>query len=110
MNFMNLEKMNEDKALRYNENKPKWSYVHFKSLLPMVRVLEKGAKKYAPFNWQKPMDLKEIEESAMRHLTAIIDGEDFDPETGELHIGHLMCNCLFWSYQYNKLKEDDSSN
>jgi hypothetical protein len=56
------------------------------------------------------MDLKEIEESAMRHLTAIIDGEDFDPETGELHIGHLMCNCLFWSYQYNKLKEDDSSN
>lgn len=40
----------EDKALRYNENKPKWSYVHFKSLLPMVRVLEKGAKKYAPFN------------------------------------------------------------
>ena len=27
--------MKEEKALRYNEGKPKWSYVHFQSLLPM---------------------------------------------------------------------------
>lgn len=92
-----------EKAMRFNEGKTKWSLVHFNSLIPMVKVLEKGALKYAPFNWMKPMDLKEIEESAMRHLTAIIDGETHDPETGELHIGHLMCNCLFWSYHYNKI-------
>lgn len=101
--------MKEEKALRYNSGKAKWSYVHFKSLLPMVKVLEKGAIKYAPFNWMKPIPLKEIEESAMRHLTAIMDGELVDSETNELHIGHLMCNCLFWSYHYNKNKENDTN-
>ena len=39
--------MNE-KALRYNKGKLKWSLVHYKSLAPMVRVLEFGALKYAP--------------------------------------------------------------
>ena len=37
--------MEEEKALRYNEGKPKWSYVHYASLEPMIRVMEFGAKK-----------------------------------------------------------------
>ena len=94
------------KALRYNTNKLKWSLVHFKSLFPLVKVLMFGASKYAPFNWQKPMDLKEIEESAFRHLSAIIDGETHDAESGELHIGHLMCNAMFWTYHFEKQQED----
>ena len=42
-----------EKALRHNTGKLKWGLVDFKSLEPMVEVLEFGAKKYAPFNWQK---------------------------------------------------------
>lgn len=47
------EKKSKDisnKALRFNEGKSKWSYVHYKSLEPMIRVLKFGALKYAPFN------------------------------------------------------------
>lgn len=36
-------------GLRYNENKPKWSLVHYESLVPMIRVLEYGAHKYSIF-------------------------------------------------------------
>jgi hypothetical protein len=90
------------KADRYNEGKPKWSLVHFESLIPMVRVLEKGAEKYSIDNWKKDMELSEIQNSMMRHLAAIMDGETHDKETGELHMGHIMSNAMFWNYHYNK--------
>jgi len=86
------------KALRYNQGKPKWSMVHFKSLEPMVKVLMYGADKYARDNWKKGLDRQEILDSMQRHLAALIDGQEIDPESQEHHIGHLMCNCMFYSY------------
>lgn len=89
-----------ENALRYNVGKLKWSLVHFASLEPMIKVLEKGALKYSARNWAKKMEEKTLLESAQRHLAALIDGEQIDPETGESHIGHLMCNCMFYSYHF----------
>jgi hypothetical protein len=115
-------------ALRYNEGKPQWSLVDFDSLEPMVRVLEYGAHKYSIFkdkegNLIKGADIsvedaKELEivssgkdnwklgfankfkilESLFRHLIALMKGETHDKESGLPHIGHLMCNALFFSY------------
>src|SRR4051812_1544114 len=39
----------ENTGLRYNQGKPKWSLVDFKSILPLVSVLEYGAHKYSTF-------------------------------------------------------------
>jgi hypothetical protein len=119
------------KALRYNAGKVRWSLVNFKSLLPMVRVLEYGAHKYSIYedenevqhkgseipveetgkykivssganNWKKGLDKKEILESMMRHLTALLDGEEIDPESGLPHMGHIQCNTLFYNYFKDK--------
>ena len=121
-----------EKALRYNQGKPKWSLVHFQSLEPLVRVLEYGAHKYTIYtneigddlkgsevtpeqvklwglkikssgveNWKKGLDQKEILDSLTRHLFALISGEENDPESGLPHMGHIMCNALFYQY-YNK--------
>jgi hypothetical protein len=87
-------------ADRYNDGKLKWSLVHFKSLVPMVQVLMFGAKKYSPDNWKKGLDKKELLDSAMRHLTALIDDEDDDEESKLSHAGHLMCNMMFYCYHY----------
>ena len=100
------EEKKEEVALRYNSGKAQWGLVHFKSLDPMVKVLEFGAKKYEPNNWKKKMDRTKLLESAQRHLAALIDGEDVDPETGESHIGHLMCNAMFFSYHFVIGKEN----
>jgi len=94
-----------EKGLRFNQGKRKWSYVNFKSLEPMVEVLEFGAKKYAPFNWQKGLKKDEILESMLRHVVAMIDGETVDKESGISHIGHVMCNAMFYSY-FEQNKED----
>jgi hypothetical protein len=88
----------ERKALRYNKGKRKWSLVDYKSIEPMVEVLEFGAAKYAPDNWKKGLDKKEILESMMRHLAALMDGEAKDAESGISHMGHIMCNAMFYNY------------
>ena len=95
------EKENK-KADRFNDGKLKWSLVHFESLNPMVKVLEFGAQKYSADNWKKGLDKKEILESMMRHLTALMDGQEKDPESGLHHIGHIQCNAMFYSYFLNK--------
>ena len=98
-------------GLRYNEGKPKWSLVPQSSLIPMVRVLEFGAKKYEAFNWMKGMSVIEISESLKRHLDSFMEGEDNDQESGISHIGHIMCNALFLSWMMeNRPDKDDRFN
>lgn len=92
---------------RYNEGKLKWSYVPFKALEPMVRVLMFGAEKYAPFNWTKGLKYTEICESLLRHTHAFLDGEDNDPESKLEHVGHILCNGLFLSYMFLFRKDMD---
>ncbi len=87
-------------ALRYNTGKPKWSLVHMHSLVPMIRVLEHGAEKYEPFNWQKPTERDTIINSMQRHLAELIDGKELDDKSGLTHIGHIMANAMFYSYHF----------
>jgi hypothetical protein len=99
-----------NKALRYNKGKRKWSLIHFKSLEPMIEALEYGAQKYAPENWKKGLDKKEILESLQRHLAALFDGENIDPESNVHHIGLIMCNAMFYSYFDNLDSEKEKVN
>jgi hypothetical protein len=90
----------KEEAQRYNEGKPKWSLVHFKSLEPLVKVLMYGENKYSTDNWKKGLPKREILNSMMRHMAALVDGQDVDEESKEHHIGHIMANCMFYSYFY----------
>jgi hypothetical protein len=121
-------------GLRYNENKPQWSLVDFDSLESMVKVLEYGAHKYSIFeddngkqykgseitkeqackltqiysgkdNWKNGMPVSKIMESLLRHAFALLRGEFADEESGQEHIGHLMCNAMFVSYMLKNKPE-----
>jgi len=92
----------EEQGDRFNDGKPKWALVDFKSLEPMVSVLEFGMKKYAKDNWKKGLDSEEVLESLMRHTFALNSGDEFDPESGLSHIGHIQCNAMFLEFMRNK--------
>lgn len=92
---------------RFNEGKPKWSLVPQSSLIPMVQVLEFGAKKYGAYNWTKGLSIKETCESLKRHLDAFMEGEDIDSDSGLSHIGHIQCNALFLSWMMENRKDLD---
>jgi len=72
--------------------------VDFKSLEPLVRVLEYGADKYDDENWKKGLPFKEVCESMLRHLLEFMRGEDQDHESGESHLGHIIANAMFLRY------------
>jgi Domain of unknown function (DUF5664) len=88
----------QELGIRENQGKPKWSLVDFDALVPMVRVLEYGSSKYHPDNWKKGLKYTEVSESLLRHVFAFLDGEDNDPESKLLHVGHILSNAMFLSY------------
>jgi hypothetical protein len=92
-------------ALRYNAGKRKWDLVHYKSLEPMIEVLEFGALKYAPRNWQKSMNTREILNSMQRHLAALMDGEEVDADSEISHMGHIQANAMFYNYHHERKGE-----
>lgn len=87
-----------DTGDRKNSGKLKWSLVSMRALEPMVEVLMFGAQKYSSHNWKKGLKYSEISESMQRHLNAFMQGEDDDPESKLLHVGHILCNAMFLSY------------
>jgi len=98
-----------DKGIRHNEGKPKWHLVDFDSLIPLVRVLEKGAEEYGEFNWKKGLDKTEISESLIRHAMKLANGVKIDDSSGFPHYAHIMANAMFYSY-FDELSEKDKVN
>lgn len=85
-------------AKRFNSGKLRWGLVDYTSLEEMLKVLEAGAIKYAPGNWQKGLHREEILESMQRHLIALFNGEEIDEDLGTHHMGNIMCNAMFYLY------------
>ena len=94
------EMMKKEQAVRANADKPKWSLLAIEVFEPVVQVLMFGAKKYAAWNFAAGQGLSwtETGESMQRHLNAWLHGEDFDPESGLPHLGHIGCNLMFLLY------------
>jgi Domain of unknown function (DUF5664) len=66
-----------------------------KALDELARVLDFGQRKYAADNWRAGLSYRRLIGATLRHVTAIMDGEDNDPETGLKHAAHAMCELMF---------------
>lgn len=87
-----------ERATRYNEGKPRLSLVPATAIIEMGRVMTFGAQKYEANNWKKGMPIDECLDSCLRHLTAFMNGEANDKESGLSHISHAMTNLAFITY------------
>lgn len=60
----------------------------------MAMGLKEGARKYGPFNWRvEPVQGRVYLEAALRHLLLLLDGEDFDRDTG-IHHGAFVLSTM----------------
>lgn len=59
-------------------------------------------------NWRKGFTWTRLIAAAFRHLKAILQCEDIDPDSGEMHTGHLMC-CIAFLHEHmtRKLGRDN---
>lgn len=72
-----------------------YSLVPFDALNAVVSVLNYGASKYAPRNWESGMKWSRPWSAAIRHMTQFWEGEDMDRESGLYHIAQAICSLLF---------------
>lgn len=71
-------------------------------------VFDHGSKKYTDWNWAKGMPWSVPAACAVRHLLAILRGEQNDPESGLPHIGHVASNLIMLAhYEAYYLEGDD---
>lgn len=82
-------------GLRFNEGKTRYDLVPVFAQEQYARVLTFGVTKYAERNWEKGMPWSKVSASLKRHIAAFERGEDYDKETGLLHMAHAMCNAAF---------------
>jgi len=80
---------------KYDQEKNRLDLIPPYAIEGIGRILTFGAKKYAAYNWAEGIAYSRIIGAIKRHLLAIERGEDYDPESGELHIDHIACNAAF---------------
>ena len=95
-------------GLRYNQGKLRYDLVEPHAFRDFVEVLTDGANKYFDRNWQKGLSWTSVLASLKRHIAAIELGEDYDPESGRLHIAHAACNVHFLNAFYYIFPQGDN--
>ena len=74
----------------------------------IAAVLQFGARKYAPRNWELGMSWSRPFSALMRHMWAWWRGEKADPETGMSHLWHAGCCLTFLiAYEQRQTGTDD---
>lgn len=104
--------MQENKGVKHDQDKIKWSYLPIKPIIEVLKVLEYGDKKYpAPdgANWKRVENAKKrYYDACLRHMTAWYDGEEKDLESGLSHLAHA-CACVLFLLWFS-LRLDKKTN
>lgn len=96
-----------NKGQRFDSGKLRYDLVPAIAQREYVKILTVGANKYSERNWEKGMLWSKVIGSMERHIAAFKLGEDRDPETGELHMAHAMCNAAFLVEYYHTYPQGD---
>lgn len=97
-----------DSGVKHDHDKVPLDLLPFDALERVGEVLQHGAKKYAPRNWERGMRWGRLLGAAFRHLFAWARGQNRDPETGFSHLAHAACCVLFLlAYEERGIGTDD---
>lgn len=80
-------------AKKNDQKKPDVSLIPYIALVKMSEAFMLGEKKYGRYNYTKGHKSSQLIAAAMRHLAKFNDGEDFDSEDGQHHLGSVMACC-----------------
>lgn len=95
-------------VVKYDTGKLPYHLVPPELLEGMCSVLDFGARKYTPRNWELGMDWSRPFSALMRHMWAWWRGESVDPETGMSHLWHAGCCIAFLiAYEQRGVGTDD---
>lgn len=91
----------ESDFIKDDTGKPRYDLIPPEFLLETAKVLEYGARKYAPNNWANGATWGRYFGALQRHMWAWWSGESKDAETDLSHLAHAAC-CLAFLMAYEK--------
>lgn len=95
-------------GVKFDKDKPRMTLVPFDVVYKSAEVYNYGAKKYEDHNWAKGMRHCRVADAALRHLTAWLNGEDKDAESGLDHLAHFNCCAqMLYAMQLRGVGTDD---
>jgi len=87
-------------VLKYDSGKTMWHLLPHDVIEGIAKVMTFGAEKYSEDGWKnQDLEIKRIYSAMMRHYTAMLNGEDLDPESGLPHAYHFATNATFIAYK-----------
>lgn len=82
--------------MKYDDMKLRFDLVPFEAIEQLAAVLTFGALKYEPESWQEVPDaINRYRAALLRHYSAYVQGEDYDPDSGLHHVAHMMACIAF---------------
>lgn len=94
-------------GLKYDAEKVRVDLLDPEWLEQVGSVLTFGARKYAAHNWRGGISYSRLIGACLRHVFAILRGEDTDPESGLPHSAHASCCLMFLSWMMTHRKDLD---
>lgn len=95
------------KGSKYDGGKPRISLIPREALWGMAQALTYGANKYAADNYKLGIEYRRVADAALRHLTAWLDGEETDSESGLSHLDHALASLAMLKYMAINVPEMD---
>jgi hypothetical protein len=88
-------------ARKDDKGKPPLSMIPREALEELAAGFAYGAKKYSRGNFRESaMAHSRLADAAMRHIVAMANGEDIDPESGNSHLSHALCSLAMLAFQH----------
>ena len=92
--------MKTDEAIKHDSGKPQLSMLPREGLEMAARAFEYGARKYGRGNFRNgPMAYSRLTDAALRHITAMANGEWLDSESGNPHLSHAIASLMMLAFQ-----------
>lgn len=81
-------------GVKRDAGKPDLSFLPTEALVGAAQVFAFGAVKYARDNWRGGMPWTQPYAAVLRHLTAWLEGQDLDQDSGLPHLDHALCTLM----------------
>ena len=102
-----VRQIQEEEGMKndFADDKLRWDLLPFQEIEDIVRVYHFGAKKYKANSWQNlPDGFERYRGALLRHLSAYMNGERIDGESGLMHLAQVAWNAiaLLWYDKHGK--------
>lgn len=100
--------ISSNKGIKNDTGKPSITLIPKEALWGMAQAFTYGSVKYGRHNFREGIDYSRLADAAYRHLSAYMDGETIDKESGNNHLYHALASIAMLTYMdANKPEHDD---